>query len=162
MLLPHIAETRDNKPICSPYYKIPCSTFFPFIPKHSHTLSYRPFSRDVTELISAMLVHITCFSRYYKQTWSKFIVPSSLQSKKVKCRPSTEKIAIPLSDPDYVVQVPPSDYVKKTGCRSQRALTKEDLDYQNRSCFDRWETLRAWLLTAGGIDWFALLFGSWD
>ena len=28
MLLPHIAETHDNKPICSPYYKIPCLTYF--------------------------------------------------------------------------------------------------------------------------------------
>ena len=51
---------------------------------------------------------------------------------------STEKIVIPSSDPDHVVQILLFDYVK-----SQRALSKEDLDYQNRSCFDRWETLRA-------------------
>ena len=51
---------------------------------------------------------------------------------------STEKLAIPSSDPDHVVQIPLFDYVK-----SQRALSKEHLDYQNRSCFDRWETLRA-------------------
>ena len=66
---------------------------------------------------------------------------------------STEKIAIPSSDPDHVVQIPLFDYVK-----SQRALSKEHLDYQNRSCFDRWETLRTRLLTVGGIDSFALLF----
>ena len=59
-----------------------------------------------------MLVHVTCFSRYYMQTRSKFIVPSSLQSKKVKCRASTEKIAIALSDADHVVQIPPYDYDK--------------------------------------------------
>ena len=49
-----------------------------------------------------------------------------------------KKIAIPSSDPDHVVQILLFDYVK-----SQRALSNEDLDYQNRSCFDRWETLRA-------------------
>ena len=56
---------------------------------------------------------------------------------------STEKIDIPSSDPDHVVQIPLFDYVKKTRCKSQRALSKEDLHYRNRSCFDRWETLRA-------------------
>ena len=66
---------------------------------------------------------------------------------------STEKIAIPSSDPDHVVQIPLFDYVK-----SQRALSKEHLDYQNRSCFDRWETLRARLFTVGGIGSFAVLF----
>ena len=71
---------------------------------------------------------------------------------------STKQIAIPSSDPDHAVQISLFDYVKKTGCKSRRALSKEDLDYRNRSCFDRWETLRAWLLTAGGIDSFALLF----
>ena len=63
------------------------------------------------------------------------------------------KIAIPSSDPDHVVQILLFDYVK-----SQRALSKEDLDYQNRSCFDRWETLRARCLTVSRIDSFALLF----
>ena len=44
---------------------------------------------------------------------------------------------------------------KKTGCKSQRTLSKEDLDYRNRSCFDRLETLRAWLVTAE--NWFSRL-----
>ena len=48
------------------------------------------------------------------QTRYKFIVPPSLQSKKIKCMASTEKIAIPSSEPDHVVQIPLStDYVKK-------------------------------------------------
>ena len=51
---------------------------------------------------------------------------------------STEKTAIPSSDPDHVVQILLFDYVK-----SQRALSKEHLDHENRSRFDRWETLRA-------------------
>ena len=44
---------------------------------------YRSFSRDVTELISAMLVHIrvTCFSKKYMQTESKDIILLSSQSK---------------------------------------------------------------------------------
>ena len=44
---------------------------------------YRSFSRDVTELISAMLVHIrvTCFSKKYMQTESKVIILLSSQSK---------------------------------------------------------------------------------
>lgn len=46
-------------------------------------LDYRSFSRDVTELISAMLVHIrvTCFSKKYMQTESKVIILLSSQSK---------------------------------------------------------------------------------
>lgn len=75
MLLPHIAETHDNKPICSPYYKIPCLTYF--LLKTLVHVELSIVSRDVTELICAMLVHVTCFSHYYMQTRSKFIVPSS-------------------------------------------------------------------------------------
>ena len=73
--------------------------------------SNRLFSRDVTELISAMLVHIyvSRFSHYYMQTRSKFIVPKFEKNEMA----STEKIAIPSSDPDHVVQIPLFDYVKK-------------------------------------------------
>ena len=44
---------------------------------------YRSFSRDVTELISVMLVHIrvTCFSKKYMQSESKVIILLSSQSK---------------------------------------------------------------------------------
>ena len=49
-----------------------------------------------------------------------------------------KNFAIPSSDPDHVVQILLFDYAK-----SQRALSKEHLDNENRSCFDRWETLRA-------------------
>ena len=69
------------------------------------------FSRDVTELISAMLVHIyvSRFSHYYMQTRSKFIVPKFEKNEIA----FTENIAIPSSDPDHVVQIPLFDYVKK-------------------------------------------------
>ena len=66
---------------------------------------------DVTELISAMLVHIyvSRFSHYYMQTRSKFIVPKFEKNEMA----FTENIAIPSSDPDHVVQIPLFDYVKK-------------------------------------------------
>ena len=54
---------------------------------------------------------VSCFVHYYMETRSKFIVPSSLQSKKFKCMASAEKIASPSSDPDHVVQIPLSDHV---------------------------------------------------
>ena len=69
--------------------------------------SNRLFSRDVTELISAMLVHIyvSRFSHYYVQTRSK--------------------IAIPSSDPDHVVQIPLFDYVKKLDVKVRERYLKK-------------------------------------
>ena len=78
------------------------------------------------------------------QTRSKFIVPSSLQSKKIICMASTAKISIPLSDPDHVVQIPLSDYVQKLDVKViERYLKKISTIAIDPSCFDRWETLRA-------------------
>ena len=67
----------------------------------------RSFSRDVTEIISAMLVHIrvTCFSKKYMQTESKVIILLSSQSKIM----ASEEKKNSSSDPDNVVQIPLSD-----------------------------------------------------
>ena len=56
--------------------------FFVFTTMPSQ-VRYRSFSRDVTELMSAMLVHIrvACFSKKYMKTESKFIILVSSQSK---------------------------------------------------------------------------------
>ena len=59
------------------------------------------------------------------QTRSKCIVPSSLQLKKIICMASTAKNSIPLCDPDYLIQIPLSDYVKKLDVKVRERYLKK-------------------------------------
>ena len=55
------------------------------------------------------------------QTRSKFIVPKFEKNEMA----STEKIAIPSSDPDHVVQIPLFDYVKKLDVKVRERYLKK-------------------------------------
>ena len=55
------------------------------------------------------------------QTRSKFIVPKFEKNEMA----STEKIAIPSSDPDHVVQIPLFDYVKKRDVKVRERYLKK-------------------------------------
>ena len=69
---------------------------------------------------------------------------------------STKKIAIPSSDPDHAVQISLFDYVKKLGVKVGEHYLKKISTIGIDPVLIGGKHLR--LLTAGGIDSFALLF----
>ena len=102
------------------------------------TLMYRSFSCDVTELISAMLVHISvmCFSKKYMQTESKVIILLSSQS---KIMASEEKKILRLILTMFFQFH--SLIMLKSWMGKSKVLHEEKLDDWNQSCLDRGKTL---------------------